>query len=52
MSWCSGLQPLPGGGFLVSDYLGRRLLEFDGDWKLVNEWRTGARTIASVAVPD
>ena len=50
MGWCSGLQPLPGGGFLVSDYTGRRLLEFDGDWKLVNELRTGSRTIASIAV--
>ena len=49
MSWCSGLQPLAGGGFLVSDYLGRRLLEFDSDWKLVNEFRTGPMTVASVA---
>ncbi len=50
MSWCSGLQPLPGGGFLVSDYLGRRLLEFDADWQVKHEWRTGERTVASVAI--
>lgn len=49
MSWCSGLQPLPGGGFLASDYLGRRILEFDKDWRLVNELRTGEMTVASVA---
>ncbi|MBI1353441.1 MAG: alpha/beta hydrolase fold domain-containing protein [Acidobacteria bacterium] len=50
MGWCSGLQPLPGGGFLVSDYTGRRLLEFDGQWKVKNEWRTGKRTVASVSM--
>ncbi len=50
MAWCSGLQPLPGGGFLVSDYTGRRLLEFDADWQLVHQLRTGPRTVASVSL--
>ena len=50
MGWCSGLQPLPGGGFLVSDYTGRRLLEFDADWKVVHQMRLGSRTVASVAM--
>lgn len=50
MGWCSGLQALPDGGFLVSDYTGRRLLEFDGEWRLKHEWRTGKRTIASVSL--
>ena len=50
MGWCSGLQPLPGGGFLVSDYTGRRLLEFDAAWELKHEWRTGERTVASVSM--
>ena len=45
MGWCSGLQPLAGGGFLVSDYTGRRLLEFDSDWKVVNQLRMGPRTV-------
>ncbi len=49
MGWCSGLQPLDGGGFLVSDYTGRRLLEFDAKGKLVNELRTGKRTVASIS---
>ena len=49
MGWCSGLQPLPGGGFLVSDYTGRRLLEFDADWNVVHELRTGSRTVASLS---
>jgi len=51
MSWCSGLQPLDGGGFLVSDYLGRRLLEFNASGRLVNQWATGDRTVASVSAP-
>lgn len=50
MGWCSGLQPLPGGGFLVSDYTGRRLLEFDADWKVVHQLRMGRRTVASVSM--
>jgi hypothetical protein len=50
MGWCSGLQPLPDGGFIVSDYTGRRILEFDADWKLKHEWRTGKRTVASVSM--
>ncbi len=52
MAWCSGVQPLADGGFFVSDYTGRRLLEFNADWELVNEWRTGSRTVASLAVPQ
>jgi hypothetical protein len=51
MAWCSGVQPLQGGGFMVSDYQGRRILEFNADWELVNEWRTGSRTVASLSVP-
>lgn len=50
MSWCSGLQPLSGGGFLVSDYTGRRLLEFDRDWKLIHQLRMSSRTVASVSM--
>lgn len=51
MVWCSGVQPLAGGGFMVSDYQGRRILEFNADWELVNEWRTGSRTVASLSAP-
>jgi acetyl esterase/lipase len=50
MGWCSGLQPLPGGGFLVSDYTGRRLIEFDRDWKVAHQLRMGPRTVASVSM--
>ena len=52
MGWCSGLQPLAGGGFLVSDYTGRRLLEFDAEWKVVNQLRMGPRTVASLSMLD
>jgi acetyl esterase/lipase len=50
MGWCSGLEPLPGGGFLVSDYTGRRILEFDSGWKVVHELRMASRTVASVSM--
>ena len=46
----SGFVQLPGGNLLLSDYTGRRLLEVDTKGQVVNELRTGPRTIASVDV--
>ncbi len=50
MGWCSGLQPLPDGGVLLSDYTGRRLIELDAQGRVVNQLRTGSRTVASVSM--
>lgn len=50
MGWTSGHDQFPNGNLFVSDYTGRRLLEIDGSGKVVNELRTGPRTVASVAV--
>jgi len=50
MSWCSGTQALPGGGLLISDYTGKRLIEVDADGKLVHELPTGNWGIASVSL--
>jgi hypothetical protein len=50
MGWASGHTTLPNGNVLLSDYTGRRLLEVDAKGKVVNELRTGARTVASLAV--
>jgi sugar lactone lactonase YvrE len=46
--WVSGFAPLPDGGVLINDYTGRRIVEVDAKGKLVHEWRTGSRTIASI----
>lgn len=48
MGWTSGFAVMPDGGVLVSDYTGRRLLEVDKNGRVINELRTGSRTIASV----
>ena len=48
IGWASGFVQLPGGNLLIADYTGRRLLEVDANGKVVNELRTGPRTIASV----
>jgi acetyl esterase/lipase len=48
MSWTSGFALLPDGGILLNDYTGRRLIEVDAKGKVVNEMRTGSRTIATV----
>jgi PQQ-like domain len=48
MGWASGFALLPDGGVLINDYTGRRIIEVDTKGKVVNQWRTGSRTIASI----
>ena len=48
MGWASGFTFLPDGGMLINDYTGRRIIEVDAKGKVVNQWRTGSRTIASI----
>jgi len=50
MGWASGFALLPDGGALINDYTGRRIVEVDSKGKVVNQWRTGSRTIASIDV--
>jgi hypothetical protein len=50
MGWTSGFALLPDGGTLINDYTGRRIIEVDAKGKVVNQWRTGSRTIASIDV--
>ena len=50
MGWTSGYALLPDGGVLINDYTGRRLIEVDAKGNVVNEMRTGARTIATVDI--
>ena len=48
MGWTSGFAFLPEGGMLINDYTGRRIIEVDAKGKVMNQWRTGSRTIASI----
>jgi hypothetical protein len=48
MGWTSGFTFLPQGGALINDYTGRRIVEVDAKGRVVAEWRTGSRTIASI----
>ena len=48
MGWASGFALLPEGSILINDYTGRRIIEVDPKGKVVNQWRTGSRTIASI----
>ena len=50
MGWTSGFAQLPNGNLMINDYTGRRLIEVDAKGKMVAQWRTGSRTIASVDV--
>jgi len=48
MGWASGFALLPGGDVLIGDHTARRIMEVDPKGKLVNQWRTGSRTVASI----
>jgi hypothetical protein len=48
IGWSSGFAFLPDNGVLIADYAGRRIIEVDAKGKVVNQWRTGSRTIASI----
>lgn len=50
MGWTSGTDVVPGGGFILNDYTGRRIVEVNAGGDVVAEWKTGARTVASVAL--
>lgn len=50
LGWASGFALLPDGAILINDYTGRRIIEVDTKGKVVNQWRTGSRTIASIDV--
>lgn len=48
MGWTSGFDLVPGGGFLISDYTGRRILEVDASGKTIHEVRNNTWACASV----
>jgi acetyl esterase/lipase len=50
MGWASGFTFLPEGSILINDYTGRRIIEVDAKGKVVNQWRTGSRTVASIDI--
>ncbi len=50
MVWASGLAMLPNGNLLINDYSGRRLIEVNAKGNIVNQLKTGGRTLASIAV--
>jgi acetyl esterase/lipase len=50
LGWVTGIEPLAGGGLLIADYTGRRIVEVDSAGHVVHQWRTGARDIASISL--
>ena len=50
LGWASGVALLPGGGMIVADYTGRRLLEVDARGLLLHELRDLAWSVASIAL--
>ena len=50
--WVSGVAVLKDGNMIVNDYTGRRMVEVDPQGKVVHQMRTGARTMASIAVVE
>lgn len=50
MAWTSGFAPLEGGGLLVTDYMGGRVVEFDGAGKIVHQLKHLPWSMTSVGV--
>jgi len=50
MGWASGTDVFPNGNLLINDYTGRRIVEVDSSGTVVNEFRTGPWTIASISI--
>ncbi|MBL8236940.1 MAG: alpha/beta hydrolase fold domain-containing protein [Bryobacterales bacterium] len=50
MAWTSGFAPLEGGGLLVTDYMGGRIVEFDGAGKIVHQLKHLPWSMTSVGV--
>jgi len=50
LAWVSGTALLPGGGLLISDYTGRRLIEIDAKGKIVHQLDVGNWGISSVSL--
>jgi acetyl esterase/lipase len=50
MAWTSGFAVLPGGGLVVTDYQGGRIVEFDGAGKIVNQLKNLPWSMTSVGV--
>ena len=50
LGWVTGIEPNGDGGFLIADYLGRRIIEVNGEGHVQNQWSTGPRDIASISL--
>ncbi len=50
LGWIAGIDPLPGGGLMIADFTGRRVLEVDAAGTLVHELRDLPWAVASISV--
>ena len=50
MAWTSGFAPTSGGGLIVSDYMGGRIVEFDAQGNVLHQLRNLPWSITSVAL--
>ncbi len=50
MAWTSGFTETPEGGLIVSDYMGGRIVEFDGQGKVLHELKNIPWAVTSVAL--
>ncbi len=50
MAWTSGFTQTPGGGLIVSDYQGARIVEFDAAGKVLHELKHHPWSVTSIAL--
>jgi sugar lactone lactonase YvrE len=50
MAWTSGFAQTPEGGLIVSDYMGGRIVEFDGKGNVVHQLKNIPWSVTSIAL--
>jgi len=50
LAWTTGVELLPGGGMIVVDYTGRRMIELNSSGRVTHELPLGSKNVASIAL--
>ena len=50
LAWVTGVEVLPGGGFIVVDYTARRLVEVNSAGRVIHQLPLGAKNVASISL--
>jgi hypothetical protein len=50
LSWVTGVEVLPGGGYIVVDYTGRRMVKLNSSGRVIHQLPLGSKKVASISL--